>query len=748
MNLSNYETSEADLTLLEKGLSFVPNRKTLPISNIIKSRDDLIRRLKLKDFFEGKKSNRSEFDRLFIEKSSFIPNDSRLTSETLKLAEEIDILTEKILNKHDSKDGLIRLNTKNNLSESEFKAIKQLKNNNNIIIKPADKGGATVIMNRGAYLKEAYRQLNDKKYYIRPAKPLYHDSAQKIKDILRDMNEKSHITDDQFEYLSGPTDYKPRNIYFLPKIHKERNKWPWPDMPEARPICSDIQSETHRISSYIDYFLNPLASKHPSFIKNSYEFVNKIRNFKFNKNWMLVTGDVSALYTNMHHDRTINGVKKSFENNPQPGRPDSHILHLLDIILKNNDFVFNNETFLQVLGTAMGKVFSPSLANLYLLDFDEKAMNGFFIKPLLFFRYLDDVFLIWPGSLTELKEYETFLNSLIPDIKINLEFSNTQISFLDVSVYVEEDLLKTRTFFKQTDTHQLLHTSSFHPKHTTIGLIKSQLIRFKRLSSSALDYNQTCKILFGFLKHRGYSLGKLRKKQFEIWFNYKDKYCITEPINENNDKCNNQIATNRIKKDGELIPIIVDFCAIGSEIARGYKDLLIKTFNRNKFNIVTAYKNSQNLRQMLIKSKLANVTTGAFIGCDQPRCITCKFHAAPKNRVVSCVNNRTISVRCNISCSSINVIYIITCRKCKMQYVGETGRSLRDRVNDHRSAIRNKSDTPISWHFAMKEHSVADLSITPIDIVENVFIRRKKEKALQKYLKTIHPEGINNLPSN
>ena len=669
-----------------------------------------------------------------MEKSTFVPPDNKLKAGTLDLVYSITNCTDNILNKYDNKNGVIKLNTVNNLSRGESESIRKLRENRDIVIKPADKGGATVILSREAYLKEAYRQLNDKKYYVRLTKPVYHDNAHKIKDILENMNDKGFITDDQFDYLSGPHDYRPRNIYFLPKIHKGKDKWPWPDMPEARPICSDINSETYRISAYIDSFLNPLACKHVSFLKNSYDFVNKIRNIKFEENWLLVTGDVSALYTNMHHNRTISEVRKIFENDPEPKRPDEHILHLLDIILKNNDFTFNNETFLQILGTAMGKIFSPSLANIYLLEFDEKAMNGYPIKPLLFFRYLDDVFMIWPGSIIELKEFEFFLNNQIPDIKITLEYNNSQISFLDVEIYVDNGLLKTRTFFKQTDTHQLLHTDSFHPRHTTKGIIKSQLIRFKRLSSSAQDYDKTCKILFSFLKHRGYNLSKMRRMQHEIWFHYNDKYC-----NNNNNK-NNEIR--------EILPIVVDFCSIGTEMARNFRDLLYTSFGRDKYSIVTAYKNSRSLRQMLISSKFVNNTSGAYRGCDQPRCLTCRFHATHKTQIKSSVNDRVIRIRHNISCSTINVIYVITCRKCNLQYVGETGRCLRERVNDHRSAIKNKANTPIGVHFNMREHSVADLSISPVDICENVSIRRNKEKGLQKYLKTIHPEGINNLPSN
>jgi hypothetical protein len=710
--------------------------------------------------------------------------------------------TETIFRKYDSVDEKIKLKTPKNLTEEEIAAMHTLKNEPSIIIKPADKGGATVIMDKKSYLKEAYRQLNDQKYYIRLGEPVYHNTKNLVTDILHEMNDEDYITNEQLEFLTGPKDYRPRSIYFLPKIHKERNKWPWPDMPEARPICSDLQSESYRVGSYIDSFLNPLASKHASFIKNSYDFVKRIRNTNFAENWLLVTGDVSALYTNMHHDLTIEGVKKIFAKNPDLNRPDDHILRLLDLILKNNDFCFNNETFLQILGTAMGKVFSPSLANIYLLDFDDAAMNDFHIKPLLYFRYLDDIFMIWPGNMAQLLEFQNFLNTKIPDIKINFESNHKQISFLDVMIYVDNGQLQTRTYFKNTDTHQLLHTESFHPRHTTKGIIKSQLIRFKRLSSSANDYHNTCKILFSFLKNRGYKSMDLRRAQYEIWYNYKDRFCDTivnnninnninnsnnnnnnndnnnnnthnynnnnlnndnnissetndNHNNDNNDNNNNDSLNNNIlnrKNDNnnkkEMLPIIVDYSSIGIELAKNFKELIYNKFGKEKFSLVTAFRNGRNLRQILVSSKFENNNSGAFRGCDQPRCLTCRNHAYPKTQIISTNNNRSIKIHHNITCSSINVIYLITCAKCNLQYIGETGRSLRDRVNDHRSAIKNKSDTPIGVHFNTGGHSRSDLLITPIEIIENVSIRRNKEKALQRFLKTIHPDGINHLPLN
>ena len=52
-----------------------------------------------------------------------------------------------------------------NTSRDEYKAIKDLQNNKDIVIKPADKGGAVVVMDLKDYLAEGYKQLSDGNVY-------------------------------------------------------------------------------------------------------------------------------------------------------------------------------------------------------------------------------------------------------------------------------------------------------------------------------------------------------------------------------------------------------------------------------------------------------------------------------------------------------------------------------------------------------------------------------------------------------
>src|SRR5215469_7273903 len=149
----------------------------------------------------------------------------------------------------------------------------------------------------------------------------------------------------------------------------------------------------------------------------------------------------------------------------------------------------------------MGKAYAPALADLYLLEFDNAACNGNFADLIrLYFRFLDDVFFVFLGDVAELKNLEIYLNSLIPGINITLNYSPESINFLDTTIYkhnIDNDntILHTKIYFKETDTHQLLHKASYHPKHTFRGILKSHLLRFKPLSSTLNDYNGTCKIL-------------------------------------------------------------------------------------------------------------------------------------------------------------------------------------------------------------------------------------------------------------
>lgn len=292
----------------------------------------------------------------------------------------------------------------------------------------------------------------------------------------------------------------------------------------------------------------------------------------------------------MNHDYTLECIKQQFIQYPDKNRPDNQLLQLIAILLKCNDFEFNNKLYLQTCGCPMGQTIGPSAANIYLLKFDQLLHTHPTLKTLLFYRYLDDIFNIMDITPDDVLTFQSYLNTLLPGIKVTLEFSSTNIHFLDINIYKYFDTqdncyrLHTNTYFKPTDTHQLLWHDSFHPKHTITGILKSQFIRFKRLSSTYTDYINTCKILTHSLKNRGYSESFMRKLYNKTWFNE----------NTTKNTCINST----------LLPIILPFNKFSNNLAITYKKILFEDPICKTFRLTNAFHNHKNLSQILIRNRV------------------------------------------------------------------------------------------------------------------------------------------------
>lgn len=415
-----------------------------------------------------------------------------------------------------------RHSSRQNISQAERGALASLANNPDIIIKGADKGGQICIQDKIHYLQEADRQLSDTHYY----KPLQYLLQPETQTIVREKVEQLYrnkfINNKQKTYLMGPDNPRPRLFYLLPKIHKPSASWPVPNViPSGRPIVSHCGSETYNITEYIDFFLNPLSQQHPSYVKDTYHFVNKLKNIRTCVNAYIFSIDVDSLCTNIDTTLGLKAVSECFNRNPDPSRPDDFILDLLKLTLERNDFEFNGKYFLQVSGCAMGRKYSPAYADIYMADWERSVFQKCSKTPALYLRYLDDIFGIWPHSLADLNDFMAILNSHHPKISLKHNIQPHQVEFLDTQAFscnVNQSTkgIATRVYFKDTDRHALLHKTSFHPRHTYKGLIKSQLIRFHRICTHKQDVETATNTLFAALRPRGYSARFLRAIKSEV----------------------------------------------------------------------------------------------------------------------------------------------------------------------------------------------------------------------------------------
>ena len=177
-----------------------------------------------------------------------------------------------------------------NLTKSERSALYDLRNRQEIIIKPADKGSAVVVMDKDHYISEAERQLGDSTYY----RLLDHDThpSSSKKCLKRSMKcTTKHIREMNRNYLLVDQP-KAGRFYLLPKIYKAGNP--------GRPIVSANVHPTEKISEFVDLHLQPHVQNLPSYLKDTTDFLRKQ-----DAQALLVSMFVTSLYTNIPHQDGI-----------------------------------------------------------------------------------------------------------------------------------------------------------------------------------------------------------------------------------------------------------------------------------------------------------------------------------------------------------------------------------------------------------------------------------------------------------
>ena len=86
----------------------------------------------------------------------------------------------------------------------------------------------------------------------------------------------------------------------------------------------------------------------------------------------------------------------------------------------------------------MGTAVAPNYANLFMDRFETRALSNCPLKPLIWLRFIDDIFMIWTHGKDKLNGFTQYLNSIHPTIKFTHELSHSHIDFLDTTVKIND----------------------------------------------------------------------------------------------------------------------------------------------------------------------------------------------------------------------------------------------------------------------------------------------------------------------
>ena len=753
---SSFSPTVTQLSVLSKGANFCP---VPPQIDEVQARLDIAawqRRVRLAEFFSDKQdtSNPSgpNAKAPFKQKSTWNPpRRCQHTENYLKTVETEFFRSLKEKPKFHY-----------NLSAQEHIALKQLAADSSITIKEADKGSGIVIMDTSKYIQEGERQLHDTSTY----QPLDHDpSPQFEKELATLVNEAATngtLTPEMATYAI-PSEYKLARFYLLPKVHKK-------GVP-GRPVVSCSGSLSERLSEIVDFLLKPFLPFVDSYLKDTKHFLSKFRSLPdLPPGALLVSLDVVGLYPSIPHSEGLAALFDFLVERGVPHTTASDIVKLAKFVLENNVFEFNSKIFLQISGTAIGTRMAPTYAIIYMHILETKFLNTSPLRPLVWWRFIDDAFAVWLHGRDKLEEFILFLNTH-KHIKWTWSASSSSQQFLDVLACIIDGKPVTDLYTKPTDTHQFLHPASCHPGHIKRSIAFSQALRILNICSDPSKAHSHLDDLASYLTTRGHSKKKVHteikkaKARFEgISFGHSGSSSSkADPTSPPSDPSTIQTHTRSPK---QRIPLVLTYhpgLPNISEITRRFLPVLHLN-PLMKLHCpdppLLSFRRPRNLRDSLVRAKVADPTPlprhtcgpcSARTGTKRGRkCELCPLIPIQSSITSSCTGS-TFPLRLSspADCSSSAVVYCLTCTKCPTgyQYVGQTS-NFRHRMNNHKSAIRtgreDDRDCALLYaHFKLPGHSPQTLKFTILQQVGDKVARLEAETRWMLLLKTLSPSGLN-----
>ena len=195
----------------------------------------------------------------------------------------------------------------------------------------------------------------------------------------------------------------------------------------------------------------------------------------------------------------------------------------------------------------MGTPFAPNYANIFMKKIENQILHnaGHDKTPLLWRRFIDDIFMIWPHREVELLQFLNHINTMHPTIQFEMEHSKNQVHFLDTTIFInKEQTLESTLYVKPTEICFLLHKQSFHPETCKQSVICSQALRYRRIITD----NETLKTKLEKLKtnliRRGYSIEEINQQ-----FQKVQQLSQTDAL----------FGNSQPKKQGRILPFIIPY---------------------------------------------------------------------------------------------------------------------------------------------------------------------------------------------
>lgn len=332
-------------------------------------------------------------------------------------------------------------------------------------------------------------------------------------------------------------------------------------------------------------------------VKNSVDFVNKISTLEVPPPHKMVSYDVTALFTSIPVESAIETTRRHMERDQswtsRTKLLSEDVIELLEICLTTTYFSFQGSFYKQKKGAAMGSPISPIIANIFMEDFEDLALDTAERPPKTWYRYVDDTFTVM--HIYDIDDFTEHLNSLDPNIQFTREIEeNDQLAFLDTLIHLNNDgTLKTSVYRKQTHTDQYLNFDSHHHLDHKKSVVRTLIHRANSIITEKEDKDKEISHIKQALSANGYK-----------------SWILKLPPNKKRQEPEVQ-TTEKTKT-----------LSIGLPYIRGTSEILQRTFKQ--YGFTTYHKPFNSIREMLVHPKDKTETLKQSGVIYHITCDTCK----------------------------------------------------------------------------------------------------------------------------
>ena len=169
---------------------------------------------------------------------------------------------------------------------------------------------------------------------------------------------------------------------------------------------------------------------------------------------ILCTIDVVGLYPNIPQEEGLIAIRKALDTRKDKTISTDFLIELAECVLKNNIFEHDKSVFKRLRGTAIRTKMAPPSAIIFIDSLEKNILSNSLLRPFVWWRYINDIFMVWEHGEEELKKFLETLNCYHLTIKFTAEYYRAKINFLDVTVMKNGNQRVTDLYVKPTDTHQ------------------------------------------------------------------------------------------------------------------------------------------------------------------------------------------------------------------------------------------------------------------------------------------------------